>query len=549
MVKRRTERVVITENIRLRNRFNKIRKNKEKLRELIVDFCHFYLVDDYFRPLIFTPMQEEIVLTILYDAPHRQQVKVVVLAPRGSGKSYAISAAAVIWLYFYRASEEVLLIAPHENQVVDALFNKICKFFTTSEKLRWLVDKENGGKIVTGTKPRLVVSGGSWVRPFAVNRQNKGESIRGQHGSLVVVDESPYIPIEIFQPNVEPVIRRKKAPFINIGTPLTEESHVYKYLYQPAYQNEFCRPLLFTYLDGLPDRKGNAYESAYTFEDMKHTKAQWGIESMKFRTEYLCEFIPAEGSYFPHGIAPNLEEYFLPARHKVENIAISVDVGRKDASTVIGAWEKMYTDEGVSFIKLIDIDEIIPGKFGQDFPTQRKKIMAMVTKHIAGTIIVDAKGLGIGMEDELRQEIRETDRRVRVVPVKFGTNKGQYFSFAKDIMQQNRVVFPDPDYMRKKRPLYAIRIDKMMRQFRLVLYTLAEDGITIKIKKPIGEHDDHVAMTVMAIGEILRREEQKPVVIATKREARQVFITKREDKIGRRSVKGRMVRKGAGFIG
>ena len=84
--------------------FEVCRTDEKKMTLLIRAFCESYLIDQHRRPLKLRPLQEQIVMKCLTHpsgdpTKHR---KIAILAPRGSGKSYALSVAVVIYMFFKR---------------------------------------------------------------------------------------------------------------------------------------------------------------------------------------------------------------------------------------------------------------------------------------------------------------------------------------------------------------------------------------------------------------------------------------------------------------
>ena len=84
----------------LENIFSKCRHDKEKMRKLVRAFCSAYLIDGEQRPLRLRPLQEDIVLEALTERNDDKQKKLAILAPRGSGKSFALSVAVTIYMFF-----------------------------------------------------------------------------------------------------------------------------------------------------------------------------------------------------------------------------------------------------------------------------------------------------------------------------------------------------------------------------------------------------------------------------------------------------------------
>ena len=76
--------------------FEKCRHDEKKMTTLVRAFCEAYLVDNQNRPLRLRPLQESIVVTALTHPANEKQRKMAILAPRGSGKSSALSIAATV---------------------------------------------------------------------------------------------------------------------------------------------------------------------------------------------------------------------------------------------------------------------------------------------------------------------------------------------------------------------------------------------------------------------------------------------------------------------
>jgi phage terminase large subunit-like protein len=108
----------------LENIFEKVRQDKAKMLKLVRAFSQAYLVDQKQRPLKLRPLQEEIIVETLTLRKDDKQKKVAILAPRGSGKSYALSVAVVIYMFFKRFRDLVFILAPSEDQAA-LIFNYV----------------------------------------------------------------------------------------------------------------------------------------------------------------------------------------------------------------------------------------------------------------------------------------------------------------------------------------------------------------------------------------------------------------------------------------
>ena len=90
--------------------FNICREDEKKMTLLIRAFCEAYLIDNKQRPLKLRPLQEAIVVkTLTYpDGDANKHRKLAILAPRGSGKSFALSVAVFINMVFNRYRDLIL---------------------------------------------------------------------------------------------------------------------------------------------------------------------------------------------------------------------------------------------------------------------------------------------------------------------------------------------------------------------------------------------------------------------------------------------------------
>ena len=83
-----------------------------------------YLLDNKQRPLILRPLQEEIIKQSLIHRADGEHRKVAILAPRGSGKSFALSVAVIIYMFFNRFRDLIFVLAPSEDQAA-LIFNYV----------------------------------------------------------------------------------------------------------------------------------------------------------------------------------------------------------------------------------------------------------------------------------------------------------------------------------------------------------------------------------------------------------------------------------------
>jgi len=474
--------------------FNKCRKDKDKMRKLVRAFCSAYLIDGKQRPLRIRPLQEDIVLECLTDRDDDKQKKLAILAPRGSGKSFALSIAVTIYMFFNRFRDLVFILAPTEDQAA-LIFNYVYRHFADNPFLNGLVANYR-----FHNKPNITLKGGTIMRRAPLAPSNQGQAIRGQHPTFLVVDESPLIDDKLFIDNVEPAIVSNKAPFINLGTPKSKDNHMWRYLYDDGYADTFTR-LHYTWRDAV--KKGDAYSAPYTEEEMLDKMTEWGEDSIYWRTEYECEFVESVANVFnPEKIKGCYDDYEInrldgDGQSRGGNITVGVDIGKSVNSTVISAWSLDKSDTQ-NIARLVYIEEINARTGGHDIPYQRQRIMDVTNQLGASRLIVDCTGIGGAVEHDLR--LACLDAGVHFVPFIFtggpkGTKTQMYRDFVSYI-QQGRVRVPNPENLT---PDMAKLVHKWTKEHIDLEYTMDAANKTEKIAAPSGRHDDYCDSSAMGI--------------------------------------------------
>jgi len=488
----------IHDSRRLEEIFESVRAEPKKMTQLVRAFCEHYMVDQKQRPLKLRPLQENIIAKALCyseDDPDKH-VKLAILAPRGSGKSYALSVAVVIYMFFKRFRDLIFILAPSEDQAA-LIFNYVYRHFADNTFLDSLVSNYR-----FHNKPSITMKGGTVLRRAPLAPSNQGQAIRGQHPTFLVIDESPLIDDKLFVDNVEPCIVANRAPFINLGTPKSKENHMWRYLYDDAYAGSFER-LHYNWKDAIV--QGRAYEPAYTEEDMLTKMMEWGEDSIYWKTEYECEFVESVSNVFnPEKLKACFEDYdlytrdrALESREELYNISVGVDIGKSVNSTAITVWRTEKSDGG-NIARLIYVEEISPKTGGHDIPYQRERIIDVAKSFNANRLIVDATGIGGAIEQDLRMAcIPDSIHFIGFVFT--GGPKGTKTQVYRDYVsyvQQGQVKVANPDNLP---PNEAKLVRKWLREHIDLEYVMDIANKTEKISAPDTKHDDYCDSSVMAI--------------------------------------------------
>ena len=475
--------------------FNICRKSEKKMTLLIRAFCEAYLIDNKQRPLKLRPLQEAIVVkTLTYpDGDADKHRKLAILAPRGSGKSFALSVAVSIYMFFNRFRDLIFILAPTEDQA-SLIFNYCYRHFADNSFLNGLIDHYR-----FHNKPNITMKGGTVLRRAPLAPSNQGQAIRGQHPTFCIVDESPLIDDRLFVDNVEPAIVSNKAPFINLGTPKSKENHMWRYLYDDAYNNTFER-MVFTWRDAV--KPGRAYSAPYTDDDMAEKMREWGEDSIYWRTEYECEFVESVSNIFnPELLKACLSRgrTFGERGKSYPNCVVGVDIGKSVNSTVISVWTTSK-DKDSNTANLIYLEEIGPKTGGHDIPYQRKRIMDAAHDFGADRVIIDATGIGGAIEQEIKLACISSKPQIQFIPFIFtGGPKGSKTQIYRDMasyIQQGQVKVPHPEDLD---PPEAKLVNKWLREHIDLQYVMDAANKTEKISAPTGKHDDYCDSTAVAL--------------------------------------------------
>ena len=475
--------------------FDICRQDEKKMTLLCRAFCEAYLIDNKQRPLKLRPLQEQIIVkTLTYpDGDPDKHRKLAILAPRGSGKSFALSVAVCIYMFFNRFRDLIFILAPTEDQA-SLIFNYCYRHFADNSFLNGLIDTYR-----FHNKPNITMKGGTVLRRAPLAPSNQGQAIRGQHPTMCIVDESPLIDDKLFVDNVEPAIVSNKAPFINLGTPKSKENHMWRYLYDDAYNNSFER-MVFTWRDAV--KPGRAYSAPYTDDDMAEKMREWGEDSIYWRTEYECEFVESVSNIFnPELLKACLSRgrTFGKRGTNYPNCVVGVDIGKSVNSTVISVWSTSK-DKDSNTANLIYLEEIGPKSGGHDIPYQRKRIMDAAHDFGADRVIIDATGIGGAIEQEIKLACISSKPQIQFIPFIFtGGPKGSKTQIYRDMasyIQQGQVKVPHPEDLD---PPEAKLVNKWLREHIDLEYTMDAANKTEKIAAPTGKHDDYCDSTAVAL--------------------------------------------------
>ena len=465
----------------LRKLYSAAIKDDALLGDITKAFCFGFLKDHLGRKLILRPAQMEMVKAALSSK------RLVVLAPRGSGKSYGIAVAIVLRLFFLRENEEIALIAP-TNKQAKRVFQYVVSFLQGHPELKRLV------KGIRHANPaQITLYGGSFIYCVPVSKNDHGENVRGIHPTFCVVDESGFIPDDIFVPNVEPIVVAKSAPFVNITTPGPRDNHVFRYLYDEKTAKRWRR-IKYTWRDMLD--QGDAYEPAYPIDpdtginEVEAKLEEWGEDSPDFRREYMCEYDADQSNLFGDRVFEkafySLDRFREGAEGEFN--VMTIDYGRKHNSTAWATWGLSIDDEGHTTASLIDLQEMIPRGKGYSPNAIRTDIINYMVINKINAIVIDATSFGDSFSADLEDYIYENYEGVHFYKFIFSIGKSDWYYKYKYLLSDKRLRIPRPSKLDDMEE--SNMMARAIHQHKMLTATISERSGKILISKPRTEHDD-----------------------------------------------------------
>lgn len=370
-----------------------------------------------------------------------------VLAPRGVGKSVAISLIAVMWAFFNAKGEDMFIVAPTTNQT-EKVYQYIVDWFEFGKNgllkngdpaVGW----EGVAHIKFGHKPEIKLRQGTLCRPACASNTNRGMTMRGQQPTFEIIDECSYINDDIYYRTLKAgmgsVRGDHEVVIIESGTP-DAKNHFFDLFHDEKKFGHYMK-LRFDYKDGIRCNR-------YTEQRMQQIMDEaGGYDSEEFKSEYRCLFPDSVTGFFKNMdyvfSNPMVEESPVPGMQYVAGI----DFGRINDSTVITIGRYEVKDFG-DIVDVVHIREINPTE-GLTYPEQYEAICDTLADWGVQTAYIDYTGVGIAIYESLVSTAANHSLPTSFVPFTFsGTTKYPAFLRLRSIFQykpQPRLRYPDID--------------------------------------------------------------------------------------------------------
>jgi hypothetical protein len=236
--------------------------------------------------------------------------RIVVCAGRQVGKSTTIAAKAIHFAVT-NPRTTTLIVSPTLRQSM-LMFDKIIDFIENSPLRRSVRYK---------SRTRIRFSNGSWVVALPCGRY--GHTLRGFTAHLIILDEAAFIPVEVIENVVFPMLATTDGACWMLSTPWGTDHTFYRAWNSPDWSKHHW------------PTSANPLVKPEFLEEQRRL-----IGEERFRIEYLAEFVADEDSFFPITLLRSAIDYdYQP--HLEPSLIWGYDPGGKDSMAAFVAikWE------------------------------------------------------------------------------------------------------------------------------------------------------------------------------------------------------------------
>lgn len=387
------------------------------------------------------PYQRDILEAVL------NHERVVVKSCHAMGKTF-IAARVVLWFTSVFANSKVVTTAPTGRQVRLLLWNEIRAGHASSryplggkmDTMQWTMD------------PNWWAVGFTTQKEAATGQGQANSGFQGVHGEyvLVIFDEATGVQPDIWK-QLEGLLTSANVRFLGIGNPTTKSSQFFPCFSDPSYKKIhlscFMSPNLrangiadmaaleaeVQYVRELPEDRALARLEGYVVVQSQLVTAkwvvgraiQWGLAHPLFVSKCLGDFPEdEERCLMPLGAVERAQSREFDTSTPVKRVSIGVDVARFGTDkSVITPMHGVNVHQPETLFKR-DTSEVAGRviRYVNDLPDELRRLV---------TIVVDATGIGAGVEDNLRQYQNEHPHDWRGIHI-YGLHFGETFKEGRD---------------------------------------------------------------------------------------------------------------------
>ena len=371
---------------------------------------------------------------------------ITIAAGRRFGKSEAMAVSALFYA-FKNPGTIQFIIAPTYDQAT-VIFETIMKFISKS------VWKELIEKVKYSPYPILKLLHGSEIHARSADKYH---NLRGRKAHRVILDEAAFIKDEAVYEVIEPMLADYNGQMIKISTPYGKN-----HFWETWIKGNEGAP---GYVSFRFPSTANPYISQ-EFLEMK--KLEYGETSLRWRVEYMAEFVEDQDLVFPWRVIEDaVQDYQIPIPPESgRRYTMGVDVAKYEDWTVI----IVLDDTG----KLVYFERFNRRPWG--YIVDR---VEQVQKKYSAVGYIDATGVGDPIWEALAK------RGVYLEPFKFTAQSKQLLiDNLRGKLEEGKVRFP--------------RIPELIDELRFFEYKLRPSG-SIQLEARYGYHDDTVMALALAV--------------------------------------------------
>ncbi|MCS7142401.1 MAG: terminase family protein [Aigarchaeota archaeon] len=323
--------------------------------------------------------------------------RIIVCAGRQVGKS---TAAAIKAIHFTVTNHHATtLIVSASARQSGLLFEKVRELITRSRVLKRSIRSQSATKIA--------FSNSSWIIALPCGRY--GSTIRGYSADLCIIDEASFVPSEVIEMVVLPMLAATDGTCWMLSTPWGMDHTFYR-----AWTSDVWKRYHW------PSNLSPLITESFLSEQRSL------IGDERFRAEYMAEFVGDQDSFFPIGLLRRCVRDYHSSLEP--GLRWGYDPGGRSSSAAIVALrrecEKCYVvfKKTLRNVPYVSVNALL-AEFHREFPFER--------------LVIDETGLGGPLCEHLK------DLGVPVEGVKLTQERvSEIFSKLKIAMEEGRLFLP-----------------------------------------------------------------------------------------------------------
>jgi phage FluMu gp28-like protein len=371
---------------------------------------------------------------------------ITIAAGRRFGKSEAMAISALFYAFKHPQTIQFIIAPTYDQSMV--IFETMLKFLSKSV-LNTAIEK-----VKYSPYPILKFLHNSEIHARSADQHH---NLRGRKAHRVILDEAAFIKDEAVYEVIEPMLADYNGQMIKISTP-----HGKNHFWETWVKGREGVP---GYVSFQFPSTANPYIS---HEFLENKKREYGESSLRWRIEYMAEFVDEQELVFPWRVIESvIEDYKVPVQPaQGRKYYMGVDVAKYEDWTVI----VVLDDTG----RLVYFERFNRRPWG--YITER---VESVQRQYGASGYIDATGVGDPIWEALQQ------KGVYLEPFKFTSQtKRSLVDNLRGRLEEGMIRIP--------------RIPELIDELRFFEYEIRPTG-TVKLEARYGYHDDCVMALALAV--------------------------------------------------